>query len=77
MKITYTKPRNTVKFSDIAIGQTFMVNKAVYVRIESGHNTDNVFCFTNYKTHNFNPQFGVELIVNPVDVELIVHAEEQ
>lgn len=72
MKITYTEPKNTVKFSDIAIGQTFIADKELYVRIVCEYHTDNVLCFTNNKTYRVSDSLSVK----PVDVELIVHTEE-
>lgn len=73
MKITYTESKNTVKFSDIALGQTFIAeDKKLYIRIVCEYHTDNVLCFTNNKTYRVSNSLSVK----PVDVELIVHMEE-
>ena len=75
MKITYTKPINTVPFKDILIGRCFIDRDGdICVRTSREESCcENVFCFSDNKSYEFCPSYRVQ----PVEVELLVHAEEQ
>lgn len=74
MKITYTKPVNTVPFKDIPVGQCFIdPDGNVCVKLYKYSSLYDVYCFTSNELFcgdNYNV-----LGVRPVEVELIVHAE--
>lgn len=73
MKITYTKPTNTVPFKDIPVGGCFIDHDGeICMKV---FNAGEVYavCFSDeriYRGDTFTRN------VQPVEVELIVHAEE-
>lgn len=80
MKITYTKLVNTVPFKDIPVGGCFIDHEGeicmkVYGTTNTGFAaTGFAVCFADKRVYHGN-DFSVN--VQPVEVELIVHAEER
>lgn len=72
MKITYTEKNATVRFDEIKVGQCFIDTDGdvcLKVARDFGYNT---FSFRDEKLYEFYPDCDVV----PVEVELIVNAEE-
>lgn len=84
MKITYTKNVPVVTFKDIPVGECFIdtdgevcmriSQEIICMRISPEINCRiNSFCFSDNKTYEFSDCYPV----CPVEVELVVHAEER
>lgn len=74
MKITYAKTVNTVRFDTIKVGQWFIdTDGDVCIKLCRDLNCYNVFSFNDEKVY----EFCADNAVIPVEVELIVHAEER
>lgn len=73
MKITYSEKNTTVRFDEIRVGQCFIDTDGdvcLKVSRDFGYNT---FSFRDEKLY----EFCADNAVIPVEVELIVHAEER
>lgn len=77
MKITYTKPINTVPFKDIPVGGCFIdPDGNVCVRLSYQYaDVYDMYCFTSNALY-CSDDFTI-LDVRLVEVELTVHAEER
>ena len=73
MKSTYTKTANTVRFDAIKVGNCFIdSDQDVCMKVADDYNCCNVFSFGDKRLY----EFFTSSEVFPVEVELIVHAEE-
>ena len=73
MKITYTKNVSTVRFDAIKVGHCFIdTDQDICMKVANDYNCCNVFSFTDKRLYEFSD--SSEVI--PVEVELLVHAEE-
>ena len=74
MKITYTKPINTVPFKDIPVGGCFIDHDGeICMKVLYGSEVYAV-CLSDKRVYRGN---DFTRNVQPVEVELIVHAEER
>lgn len=74
MKITYTKPVNTVPFKDIPVGGCFIDHDGeICMKIDQNNGEYGTVCFADNTVYSGN----IFRNVQPVEVELIVHAEER
>lgn len=74
MKITYTKPINTVPFKDIAVGGCFIDHEGeICMKLFKNTCEYVAICFSDGRVY---PDDAFLCNVQPVEVELIVHAEE-
>lgn len=74
MKITYTKPTNTVPFKDIPVGGCFIDHDGEICMKVYMTGQDGAVCFADRRVY---PDDVFLRNVQPVEVELIVHAEER
>lgn len=73
MKITYAKKTATVCFDKIKVGQCFIHDGFTYLKINCYFGCENAFSFEDNMVCQFFPHSDAI----PVEVELIVHAEER
>lgn len=76
MKITYTKPINTIAFNDIPLGGCFIDHDGeICMKIHQNGGDYGAICFADNRVYSGDVFRNVN--VRLVEVELIVHAEER
>lgn len=74
MKITYTKPSNTVTFKDIAVGECFIDQDGeICMKIYQNNGEYGAVCFADNRVYSGDV---FRSFLRLVEVELIVHTEE-
>lgn len=75
MKITYTKPINTVHFNDIPVGGCFIDQDGeICMKIYQNNGEYGAVCFADNRVYSSDV---FRSVLRLVEVELIVNAEER